>query len=72
MAWEEHNSAPKGQRDADSSIVLATMDYIFGTLNSLLSPLFSMYQGVPYIAFQSDTERSNPCDLKAHGRPGVI
>ena len=21
-AWEEHNSAPKGQRDADSSIVL--------------------------------------------------
>ena len=27
---------------------------------------------VPYIAFQSDTERSNPCDLKAYGRPGVI
>ena len=29
-----------------------------------------MSQGVPYIAFQRDTERLNPCDLKAYGRPG--
>ena len=36
QAWEEQSSAPKGQRDADSSIVLETMDYSFDTLNSLL------------------------------------
>jgi len=34
--------------------------------------MLSMYQGVPYIALQRDTEGSNPCDLKAYGRPGVI
>ena len=53
QAWEEHNSAPKGQRDANSSIVLATMDYSFVALSylSYLSPP-SMYQGVPYIASQ--------------------
>ena len=50
QSWEEHNSAPKGQRDAYSSIVLATMDYSFDTLNSLFCLMLSMYQRVPYIA----------------------
>ena len=30
--------------------------------------MLSMSQWVPYIAFQMNTERSNPCDLKAYGR----
>ena len=47
QAWEEHNSAPKGQRDADSSIVLATMDYSFDTLNSLFC--FQCLNGSLYI-----------------------
>ena len=34
--------------------------------------MLSMSQGVPYIAFERDTENSNPCDLKAYGRPRVI
>ena len=38
---------------------------------SIISYAFNVSR-VPYIAFQSDTERSNPCDLKAYGRPGVI
>ena len=31
----------------------------------------SMYQRVPYIAFQRGNERWNPSELKAYGRPGV-
>ena len=35
------------------------------TISSQFSFLPSMYQGVPYIAFQRGNERSNPSDLKA-------
>ena len=70
QAWEEHKSAPKGQRDADSSIKFWQQWTIVSMLNSF--SCFQCTKRVPYIAFQRDIEASNPCDLKAYGRPWVI
>ena len=68
MFWEEHKSAPKGQRDADSSIVLETMDYSFVASISLYA--FNVPRGSLY-SFTRDNEGSNPSDLKEYGSIGV-
>ena len=74
--WQAHKTkailgraalcAPKGQRDADSSITSEeTMDYSFLSLNSLL---LQCIQEAQYIALQIGNGGSIPSILKAYGR----
>ena len=62
--------APKGQRDAYSSIRKSEekMDYSFLALQFLP---FQCIQGVPYIALQRGNGGLNPSVLKEFGRPRV-
>ena len=77
--WQDYNEmaslgretwcAPKGQRDAESSITSeATMDYSFLALNFLL---LQCIQEAQYIALQRGNGGSNPSDLEAYGMPRV-
>ena len=59
--------APKGQRDADSSITReAIMDYSFFALNFLL---LQCIQEAQYIALQTENGKLSPSVLKEYGRP---